>query len=546
MANGDIHKIGTLYVNNTKRPFPTKPWRTDNAPTGVGTTVGNVLNYDSVNGNIEIRNTDSDDAYKLRWVEVNDGDKKLLISDRCLLTRVTWDELNAQGLVSGKEITIDGQRYKIRLLSGGTNSRIGTDDYSGGTPTTNEWDRIITNESSFSGLPKPTSDDLNSIPHETDLNGAHNKVWNWYYMYSWCQETYSANSSNRVIRGCDSARYFGSNNSGRVYATIGWRPVLEILNSAPTINGTDGNLGDYTSPLIKQYIVSDSDNDKLSVTEKLNGTIIKSLTNQNSGTSITLDLSSKWAGLSLGTHNIEITVDDGNGASATRRWTFTKTNSASGKPTMLYPKTNMRTKESFYVRFVVNADNEGDYQSVKVQIADNSAFTSNLKEFSSGLEKNVGGSWLSHNGNISNADAGNEFRISVSATKNTTKYIRVVTTDKTSNVSSYGDYQSVKIGDILQIETIAQPVDFKPYAVSLTDRKIIDSEATIRVYACNNAYDEVKSWEEMTSQYLSGDYYPFKNSSKMRDLWAVSVKYVIEANNSTGEISIDAIGIGVS
>ena len=44
MANGDIHKIGTLYVNNTKRPFPTKPWRTDNAPTGAS-TVGNVLNY---------------------------------------------------------------------------------------------------------------------------------------------------------------------------------------------------------------------------------------------------------------------------------------------------------------------------------------------------------------------------------------------------------------------------------------------------------------------------------------------------------------------
>ena len=101
MANGDIHKLGTLYVNNTKRPFPTKPWRTDNAPTGVGTTVGNVLNYDSVNGNIEISNTDSDDAYNLRWVEVNDGDKKLLISDRCLLTRVTWDELIAQGLDSG-------------------------------------------------------------------------------------------------------------------------------------------------------------------------------------------------------------------------------------------------------------------------------------------------------------------------------------------------------------------------------------------------------------------------------------------------------------
>ena len=110
----------------------------------------------------------------------------------------------------------------------------------------------------------------------------------------------------------------------------------------------------------------------------------------------------------------------------------------------------------------------------------------------------------------------------------------------------YGDYQYVKIGDTLQIETIPQPVDFKPYAVSLTDKKNIDSEATIRVYACNNAYDEVKSWEDMTSQYLNNEYYAFENNNKLSDSWAVSVKYVIEANNSTGEISIDAIGIGVS
>ena len=74
----------------------------------------------------------------------------------------------------------------------------------------------------------------------------------------------------------------------------------------------------------------------------------------------------------------------------------------------------------------------------------------------------------------------------------------------------------------------------------------IDSEATIRVYACNNAYDEVKSWEDMTSQYLNNEYYAFENNNKLSDSWAVSVKYVIEANNSTGEISIDAIGIGVS
>lgn len=323
MANGTIHKLGTLYVNNVKRPFPTKPWRTDSTPTGAP-SAGNILNYDSVNGNIEIRNTDSDDAHKLRWVEVNDGAKKLLIADRCLLARVTWDELNAQGLVNGKEITIDGQKYKIRLLSGGNNYRSGSDNYSGGKPTTNEWDRIITNESSFSGLPKPTSTDLDINPNATDFNGAHNQFWNWYYMYSWCQEVYSGDSSSRVVRGCNSARYFNYSNSNNRYNICGWRPALEVLNSTPTINGANGNLGDYTSPLIKQYTISDSDNDKLSVTEKLDGVTIKSLTNQNSGTSITLDLTSEWNDISYGNHTIEIIVTDSNGLSSTATITFNK------------------------------------------------------------------------------------------------------------------------------------------------------------------------------------------------------------------------------
>jgi hypothetical protein len=248
----------------------------------------------------------------------------------------------------------------------------------------------------------------------------------------------------------------------------------------------------------------------------------------------------------LGNHTLTITVDDGNGASTTRTWTFTKINNAPDKPTMLYPKTDIRTKENFYVRFVINPDAEEDPQTVKIQMSDNSAFDSNLEEFSSGLEKNVDGIWVSHLGNIYNEDVGNEFRISVSATKNTTKYIRIVTTDQTSKVSVYSDYQKIKIGDILQFETIPQSVDFKPYSISLTDKKVIDSNASIKVYACNNANDEMKIWEDITSEYVKNACYTFKNNSKISENWAVSVKYIIEANNSTGEISINAIGIGVS
>ena len=48
-------------------------------------------------------------------------DKTLLICDRVILVSVSWDDLNGQGYVTGKTITIDGAKYKCRLLTGGSN-----------------------------------------------------------------------------------------------------------------------------------------------------------------------------------------------------------------------------------------------------------------------------------------------------------------------------------------------------------------------------------------------------------------------------------------
>lgn len=233
MANGDLIKLGTFYLAGTKKARPTKPWRSDMTPPGAP-SVGDIPSF-SAGQTIEIRDTDASDAYKIQWREVNDGDKKLLISDRVLLASVSWDDLNAQGLVSGKTITIDGQQYKLRLLTGGSNYRTGTDGYSGGTPTTNEWDRILVNKAGFSGLPIPAASDLDSIQNSTDFNSVHNQYWNWFYMYSWAQEVYAGNTSSRAVRGYDSARYWYYYASSYRFGLIGWRPVLEVLNSAPSV-----------------------------------------------------------------------------------------------------------------------------------------------------------------------------------------------------------------------------------------------------------------------------------------------------------------------
>ncbi|KAA8674432.1 OmpL47-type beta-barrel domain-containing protein [Clostridium sp. HV4-5-A1G] len=130
--DGDIVKFGTLYVNGIKQKRPLNP-----------VYGGDIPEYSS--GSIEIRDTDSDDAYKIQWVLATDPEtgKKLLIADRNILSFVSWDKLNGQNLVSGKDITIDSSSFKIRLLTGGSDYKDSSNPYAGASNLNNEWDQII-------------------------------------------------------------------------------------------------------------------------------------------------------------------------------------------------------------------------------------------------------------------------------------------------------------------------------------------------------------------------------------------------------------------
>ncbi|HIG0360377.1 TPA: hypothetical protein ACX96Z_001966 [Clostridium sporogenes] len=530
-----VVKLGTFYHNNSPLALPQRPWYSGNYPGSLsGRGNGDTSQFSGSMNDWVIGNSSSDDSKKLKWIKIKDGNKTLLICDRVILNYISWDTLNEAGYITGKKITIDGQEYLCRVLSGGDNYRSGSDAYSGGAPTNNEWDRFIVNEDNISGLPKPTNDDLDSSLDYNDLDRTHNQLWNWWGNHSWCKETYKGNSSYRVYRGSSCARYFNYNNSNYTSGNVGWRPALEVLNTAPLVSDSNRDLGSYASALVKNYTVSDSDGDKISIVEKLDNSVIKRLDNQSSSGNYTLDLSSKWSSLSLGKHNVTIEATDVKGAISTRTWTFTKTNSAPGAPTIENLKDYLRVPESFKVEFKVKSDPEGDPQQIKLQVADNSNFTDNLKEFK--LDKE-----------ITNVNLGEKFVIEVSGLeKNTTKYIRVGSTDFGSNTTSWSSTVVVKVGNILEVETLPSKVQFKPSTVIVKDKTTVDNKATTVLYVCNNALDEIPKWEDITEAYKKNQAYEFTNESKTADTWAVSVRYVINASDATGEISIESIGVGVN
>lgn len=124
----------------------------------------------------------------IQWILANG----MLIADRCILTGISWDELEANDLIFGnKKILLDDFAYQVRLLKVGRYE---------GEP--NEWD-----------------DALGDVADES------NAVWRWKYQGFWGQER-DRLRTQRITRGYTSSRYYAICESRTKSPRIGWRPVL--------------------------------------------------------------------------------------------------------------------------------------------------------------------------------------------------------------------------------------------------------------------------------------------------------------------------------
>lgn len=127
---------------------------------------------------------------EISWVVANG----MLVANRCILTKVSWMDLNDNELALGKEINIGGVRCVARL------PRVGVKE---GVP--NEWDAAL------------------------DVAGEDDDLWHWKDSYFWGREIPEIVSS-RAVRGRLSARNWnGSHAKNR--GALGFRPVLLPLHT---------------------------------------------------------------------------------------------------------------------------------------------------------------------------------------------------------------------------------------------------------------------------------------------------------------------------
>ena len=564
--------------------------------------------------NYTFGDTPSADANKLQWVKIKDGDKTLLICDRVILVSVSWDDLNGQGYVTGKTITIDGTKYKCRLLAGGSNRR-NNDWYAGGTPTNNEWDRFITREEVITGLPAPVSSDLDTNLNTTDHNSAHNQLWHWVGVYSWCQETWAENASCRAYRGFNSARGWSYDGATNQYANVGFRPVLEVLNTDPLISDSDRDLGDKNSNFTITYTVDDSDSgDVLTATESIDGQTTKSFApTRNSVNTITVPVDE----LSLGSHTVKVVVTDGQGGTATRTWTFTRTNAA---PTISGTDTNLGDKNlGFTYQYTVD-DADGDTLTVVEALNDETLRTINNAPRGEALNVTITGEKLyslSLNSvntitiTVTDGKGGTAYRRLTFKRTNSAPAISGADTDLGLKTGSFAENYTITDveGDNVVVTEFVDDDEIRSYQATLGEEATIEltrekwltlangthqlrveavdgnfatsvrawifskAENTIafqfsapeetdaratkilitptwkiegavaKVEACNNAFDAVPTWEDITAMVQLNRVFNFTNETKTADKWGVNVRFTIVKNEGyEGEVSISGFG----
>ena len=434
-------------------------------------------------------------------------------------------------------------------------------------------------------------------------------------VYTWCQETYSSNTSRRAVRGYTSARYWYYDNATISYPNVGFRPVLEILNTDPLISDSDRDLGDKNSNFTITYTVDDADSgDVLTATESLDGQTTKSFApTRNSVNTISVDVDS----LSLGKHTVKVVVSDGQGGTATRTWTFTRTNSA---PTISGSDGNLGDKNLGFTYAYTIDDADGDTLTVVEELNDETIRTINNAPKGEELTVTITSEKLYALG----LNSVNTLKITVTDGKGGTAYRRVTfkRTNSAPTISGQDKALGLKNGSFAENYTVSDvegdnvvvtefvdDVQIRSYQATLGQQETIeltrekwlsltngqhqlrieavdgnfatsvrvfsfskketvikfelvapeetDAAATkvlvtptwkiegavAKVEACNNGFDAVPTWEDITAMVQINRVYNFTNKTKTASKWGVNIRFTITKNEGfEGEVSISGFG----
>lgn len=292
-------------------------------------------------------------------------------------------------------------------------------------------------------------------------------------------------------------------------------------NTPPTISGNDENLGDKNLGFQVVYQVNDADGDELTVTEKLNGDIIRNMSNAPKLSDLTIDISdTKLRELALDSSNtISIEAKDPKGGVAFRAYTFKRVNTP---PVISGVDEDLGTVSEPFVKEYIVTDAESNDVVVK-EFLNNTE----LKTYQVTLgEANT--TVFSKEEFIKLPNGSHEFRIEATDIAGSTTYRTFIFTKN-----------EVKIKFKLKTPFLTDAMATKIFITPTWNREGAES---VKVEACNNAFDANPTWEDITDLVIQGRHFNLTNDVKTDTNWGVDVR--IEMIRAVDGPEIEITGFG--
>lgn len=477
MAVGDIKQFGLWKM---EYHYSKDGWKINYYGTDDNVWVGDIDSYMLQFRGARIRTlVDSNASNKIkpiRWVEFNLDGRTAYISKNIALNLIAVEDIIE---LCSKTITIDSVDYNLAFLT----------------------------QSQLYNIP---SDVCSKLQYNSDE----------YYYY--CSDSYNGNYktvSFNQTNFSDSNKNVSVDYYDNRYLYI---PVLVLPNTPPTISGEDSNLGNKTSNFSITYSISDEDSDQeLTVKEKLNGDIIRTLKNPVKGKELTLTISEeRFANLSVNsTNTIEIEVTDGQ-ATTYRRYTFVKTNSA---PFITYTGQadlgELTTKPG--ITYSVK-DNEGDAITVTEKLNGEV-----INQFSATTNTNY---------TVGITDT---FWLTCGSNTNT---VEIIASDALGGSSSKTITFSRKITKLQIVMKNAIETDAKATKI-LVSPQWTTTGGVRKVEVCNNGFDPNPTWEDATTMVVLNRPHLFTNTSKTASKWGIKIRITVTKNQGyDGEVAIFGFG----
>jgi len=147
---------------------------------------------------------------------------------------------------------------------------------------------------------------------------------------------------------------------------------------------------------------------------------------------------------------------------------------------------------------------------------------------------------------INNAVRGQTYTLDLSSVWNTLAlgvHTITITVDDGKGGTATRTYTFTKTDDRVKF-SLVNPIETSIAAKNIVVSGVVTvpTGATLSVKACNNGFDTLPTWEDITTAFLNRQAYTFTNTTKTAVKWGINIQFEILKGTATDQIIVDGFG----